>query len=91
MDPEDDDDTITCPVCCEGGCSDALWVCCDVCDTWYYVECTDISPDDYEDLGSIEWCCFVCIKAHLKPAFFALSTFCSCLVVNVFALFCFIN
>ena len=62
-DPEDDDDTITCPVCCDRGCSDALWVCCDVCDTWYHAECTDISPEDYEDLGSIEWFCSVCIKA----------------------------
>ena len=27
-DPEDDDDIITCPVCHERGCSDALRVCC---------------------------------------------------------------
>ena len=51
-DPEEDDDTITCPVCCKRGyCRDALWICCDV---WYHAECTDISPDDYDDLGSIE-------------------------------------
>ena len=59
---QEDDDTITCPVCCKRGSSDALWVCCDICDTWYHAHCTDISPDDYEDLESIEWHCFVCLK-----------------------------
>ena len=58
---DSEDDAITCPICCKRG-SDALWVCCDICDTWYHAHCTDISPDDYEHLENIDWFCFVCLK-----------------------------
>ena len=55
-----DDDAI-CPVCFTKEDKVWPWIACDCCEEWYHTECTNISPDLYPDLHSIDWVCFKCI------------------------------
>ena len=47
-----------CPIC--GLPTRLLWVACDSCDRWFHAECTDIDPNDYDDLENIDWICGDC-------------------------------
>ena len=51
-------DCVLCPSCGEGD-ETRLWVQCDSmsCQTWYHFECTDIDPEEYNDLDAITWFC----------------------------------
>lgn len=58
---QEEDEDVICPVCqsdCE--CADG-WVCCDVCDTWYHKECTDIPTSEYDSLEYRDWYCPDCL------------------------------
>ncbi len=54
-------ETTLCPQCGQGD-EDRLWVQCDnrACETWYHVECTEIDPEEYDDLSAITWFCNNC-------------------------------
>ncbi len=41
------------------------WVAYDYCDQWYHAECTDIDPELYPDLDTIDWVCKIACKHFL--------------------------
>ena len=45
----EDDDDVDCPVCHVRGLS-CQWICCDDCNVWYHMHCTDADPGDLPDM-----------------------------------------
>ena len=37
------------------------WIACDSCEKWYHAECTDIDPDLYVELDTLDWVCEKCL------------------------------
>lgn len=50
----DNDDGVVCPICSKD--IDGLWICCDVCDTWFHVKCLKLSPRNIPDVYTCVRC-----------------------------------
>ena len=55
----DEDDTV-CLKCNIHGGHEEQWVCCDLCDGWYHIKCTEI-PDG-AGIEAMEWICEICLQ-----------------------------
>ena len=49
----------------ESDSGDALWFSCDICDKWYHAECTNVSPDDYSSISTMDWYCGMCVNWYI--------------------------
>ena len=47
--------TVICPQCGQSDEEEGVWVQCDNpdCEVWQHVECTDIDPEEYDDLSAV--------------------------------------
>ena len=49
-----------CPIC--GLPTRLLWVACNSCNRWFHAECTDIDPDNFDNLQNVDWVCNDCVR-----------------------------
>ena len=73
-DPSEDE--VICPACSSGSDHRDRWVCCDVCDSWFHKNCTNIPSDEYDDLSAgivhhVHYRWFIGVYTNKCTVFFA--------------------
>ena len=56
-----EDSLVPCCMCLSTADAVWPWVACDYCEQWYHAECTDIDPELYPTLDTIDWVCNNCL------------------------------